>query len=407
MPVPDHERLVLLGGAGDLVTRHVAPALVQLEERGLLEAARIVAVDRVDLSTSEYRERLGGSVRRQRVDVDDDVLRRLLGRIGYHRRDLGTDELGAAVEGATYVHLALPAHVQLPAARALRDADLSERLRVVVEKPYGGSGAEARALDDALLATVADARLLRADHLLHHRAVRDLEAVRRWLTQHPDPVREVAVQWDEAAPVGDRAAFFDRTGALVDMVQSHLLQLVVAVLAPPQRDRAAADVRAGRVAVLRDLSGDDAARARYAGYLDHAGVDAGRGTETWTRLRLRRSDGTPVVLRTGKAVGGGRRMVRLRVGTSWLGLDLSGRRLEVDQDGADVDWLVHEPDDGLTASAHQLSDALDLDPTRFLSSEEVQEQWRITDAVRHRWTAEGTPLDEYEPGSPGPEEEDD
>lgn len=406
MPAPDHERLVLLGGAGDLVTRHVAPALVQLEERGLLEGARISAVDRVDLGTSAYRDRLAASVRRQRTDVDDDLLVGLLERIDYHRREIGADDLGAAVDGATYVHLALPAQVQLAAAEALHRADAADRVRVVVEKPYGGSASEALDLDTALRETVSEDRLLRADHLLHHRSVRDLEAVRRRIAQLGEPVHAVDVWWDEVAPVGDRAAFFDRTGALVDMVQSHLLQLVAAVLSAPQDAATATEVQAERAAVLHELSGDHAARARYTGYVDHPGVDPDRGTETWVRVSLRWQDRVPVSLRTGKAVGGGRRVIRMLVGTTWIGLDLSGRRLRIEQDGVEVPWLQHHPDDGLSASAHQLRDALGPDRTRFLGRDEVREQWRITDAVRRRWATERTPLEEYEPGSLGPEEED-
>jgi glucose-6-phosphate 1-dehydrogenase len=403
----DHERLVLLGGAGDLVTRHVAPALLQLEERGHLDGARVVAVDRADLGTAAYRDRLASSVRHQRDDVDDDLLGGLLDRVDYHRRDIGVDDLGPVLEGATYVHLALPADVQRPAAVALSGADASEQLRVVVEKPYGGSGPEALDLDEVLLAIVPSDRLLRADHLLHHRAVRDLEALRRWLAPRRGQVDGVRIWWDEAAQVGDRAAFFDRTGALVDMVQSHLLQLVAAVLSPPQEDRSAADVQAGRSEVLGGLTGDRARRGRYAGYPEHPGVDVGRGTETWVGVHLRWQERVPVVLRTGKALGGGRRAVVVQVGDEQVRLDLGGRRLRTGPDGPRIPDLAAEPDDGLTASAHQLLDALRADRTRFLGVDEVGQQWRIADAVRRRWSTDRTDLEEYAPGSLGPDKEDD
>lgn len=390
---------MLLGGAGDLVTRHVAPALADLEQRGLLPHGPVVLVDRAGSTTADRRDALARSVRAQRPGLPEPVLATLLDRVEYVRLDLDVDDPAPALDGAGYVHLAVPPHAMPAAARALGAARPAPSVRVVVEKPYGASPTAAEELDSALLAVVPEQQLLRADHLLHHRAVRDLDVVRRWLAPRRHDLVSVRVTWDEPGTVDGRAASFDRSGALVDMLQSHLLQLVAAILAEPVD---AHDEPAARADVLRSLRGEGARRARYAGYTVHDGVAQGSTTETWVRAALTWDDRVPVILETGKAVGRGRRDVVVRLGSGTLVADLRGRRLVVGGDAPGLPGASTAADDGLTASAAQFVAALSGDRTRFLGRDEVAQQWRVCAALAQAWPADAHDLETYEPGSDGP-----
>ena len=270
---------------------------------------------------------------------------------------------------------------------------------------------------------VPEAELLRADHLLHHGSVRDLDLVAGRLSHLLPSVRAVHVRWDEPAALGARAAEFDRVGVVRDMVNSHLLQLAATVLAAVPATATDEEARAARDAVLADLDlpreetpGAAWLRARYgagtvdgrpvAAYAEEPGVRAERGTETFASvvLRLRRADGDlDVRLTTGKALSPVRREVVLHLDDPELPrtvrLDLSGARLQMTED--DEEDVLNAPPLHAPASAHMLSDARAGVLRRFVSAAACARQWTLTEAVAEVLAA--LPMTEYAAGSPGPE----
>lgn len=412
----DDELLALVGIAGDLMSRHLVPALARLEQRGDLEGVALLGLDRADLEDDALRARAAASIAASAPDVPEPVVRRLLDRLTYRRADVTgpTPEL----RDAALVHVALPPHVLRRAADTLADVDPARGRRLVVEKPYGTSGAEARELDATLLATTPEERLHRADHLLHHGAVLDVDLVHDRVAALRPRLRSVEVRWDEPAALGARAAAFDHVGAVRDMVQSHLLQLLATVLGACPPGAGAEEARDRRHAVLASLDAPpldelDRAwvRARYSAgsvggvevpaYVDEPGVDPSRLTETAAVLLLRLGD-VDVHLVTGKAVSPVRRHVVLELegAPSRVVLDLSGARLVMTEDG--VELPVAGSREALPASARQLMAARAGELRRFVRGDEVAEQWRVCDAVLDRWQAGGVPMLEHPAGSPGP-----
>ncbi|MDP9436345.1 MAG: glucose-6-phosphate dehydrogenase, partial [Actinomycetota bacterium] len=344
-------------------------------------------------------------------------------------------------------YLALPAAVYPPAVRALRAAGLAAGSRVVLEKPFGEDAASARELDRTLHAAVPERDVFRVDHFLHHQTVQDLLAARLadpllarvW---DRDGVERVDVVWEETAGVSGRADFYDRTGALRDMVQSHLLQLLALVaMHPPARleERALRDAKAAALRRVPGLTADQVrtrtARGRYTagvvagearrGYLDEDGVDPGRGTETWACARLEVDDprwaGVPFVLRAGKALGRARKHVEVRLrpvagallaaGPSLLRFEMAPDRVALSLPVAGPDGLpavepaqleVARPRQPLPASARMVLDVLRGDPTFTVRDDEAEQCWRITDAVRAGWRNGDVPLQDYAAGSDGP-----
>jgi glucose-6-phosphate 1-dehydrogenase len=440
--------MVLLGATGDLALRHLLPALVRLVAAGSVPPdLTVAAVGREPMTTPEYRRLLGTRLEDHAAAVSLAAREDLLARVEYHPADLERSASLAAAVGADPViaYLALPPATYPLAVRALRKAGLHPDSRIAVEKPFGTDAGSARALTELLHTTVPERNVFRVDHFLHHQTVQNLLALRwhnpfverLWSREH---VERVEIVWEETAGVGDRAGFYDRTGALRDMVQSHLLQVValVAMDLPAELDeRQLRDAKADALRKLQpprvgDLS-RHTVRGRYGAglvdgrpipaYAELPGVHPERDTETYAALRLAVDDerwrGVPFDLRTGKALGQNRRTVTLHLRTSARGgapagaLEISmlpervGLRLALcGPDGAwapaPVELAAEPPRPSLPASGRLLLDLLSGDPARAVRDDEAQECWRVVDAVLAAWRAAGTPVREYAAGSTGP-----
>jgi glucose-6-phosphate 1-dehydrogenase len=443
-------RMVVLGATGDLALRHLLPALLRLVAAGSVPPdLTVAAVSREPMTTSQYRQVLAARLDQHAAAVPLAAREDLLGRIEYHCADLErSTSLAAVGTDPVIAYLALPPATYPLAVRALREAGISPASRIAVEKPFGTDAGSARALTELLHATVPERNVFRVDHFLHHQTVQNLLALRwhnpfverLWSREH---VERVEIVWEETAAVGDRAGFYDGTGALRDMVQSHLLQLValVAMDLPAELDER--HLRDAKAEVLRKVrppgAGDisrHTVRGRYTagmvdggpvpGYAELAGVDPDRDAETYAAVRLEVDDerwrGVPFLLRTGKALGRNRRAVTLHlrspatrggaaapagaVQISMLPERIGLRLALCGPDGAwapaPVELAAEPPRPSLPASGRLLLDLLSGDPARAVRDDEAQECWRVVDAVLAGWRSAATPVREYAAGSAGP-----
>jgi len=445
------DRLVVLGAAGDLASRHLLPALAHLwASSGLPPTLRVLGVGREPLSSQDYRDLATARLAEHAAGAALSDRAALVQRLDYLHADLErrTDLQWALGTEPVVAYLALPPAAYAPAIQALRAGGIAPRSRIVVEKPFGEDLSTARELSRLLHIVFSEQDVFRVDHFLHHQTVQDLMALRfatplfepLWNRDH---MERVEITWEETVGVAGRAGFYDRTGALRDMVQSHLLQVLalVAMEVPARLDERC--LRGEKVAVLRRvhaMTRDEVAtltaRGRYTagsvegrpqrGYLEEAGVDPARGTETYACLQLAvdtpRWRGVPFVLRTGKALGRPRRRIALHFRAALgpvlsgapavLSLDMAPDRvtLEVGVTGsAGLPEVMREqlalsrPRQPLPASARLLRDVLAGDPTLAVRDDEAEQCWRIIDAVRATWLAGVPALQDYAAGSAGPD----
>jgi len=292
------DRLVILGANGDLASRHLLPALAHLLSHGDLPATlSIVGVGREPLTTHNYRDLAAAGLAEHAADVTLSDRVGLVGRLDYLQADLERSaDLGRALgKSPVIAYLALPPSVYAPAVHALQAGGIALGSRIVVEKPFGENVASARELSRLLQTVVNEQDVFRVDHFLYHQAVQDLLALRfanpffepLW---HGDHLERVEITWEETAGVAGRADFYDRIGALRDMVQSHLLQVLALVaMEPPARfeERCLRDAKVTALrrvqALSRDAVATHTARGRYTagtfqgkplrGYLQEPGVD--------------------------------------------------------------------------------------------------------------------------------------
>jgi glucose-6-phosphate 1-dehydrogenase len=447
---PAPARIAILGITGDLARRYLIPALASLEEAGRLPPdLEIVGVGRAEIDTDELRRGLepwvgDGSGPRARV----------LDRIRYHRADV--DDATALSEvvradGPVLVYLALPPSLFESVIRAVHAARPTEGSRILIEKPFGEDLASAKRLNGLLHENFAEEAVYRIDHFLHRQTFQNVLGLRfanrvfepLW---HRDHIERVEIRWDETVALEGRAGYYDQAGALLDMIQNHLLQLACLVGMEPPTSMGADDLRNGKAAFLRAvrrMSPGEVAkqtlRARYTAggepgrerpaYVDEEGVDPARGTETFAEVRLEvdneRWAGVPFVLRTGKALARDRREivvvyrelsdspfeVEVRPVPNRLRFEITPDRLALDVnvngagDPFDLEQLELDADlsqDELPAYSRLLLDALEGDPTLSIRDDEAEESWRIVEPILAAWQAGASPLLEYAAGSDGP-----
>ena len=449
------DRLVIFGGTGDLMGRYLLPGLAALRARGhLSERFELVGASREDWNDEQFRAWAAGWLEREAPGVDARTRVALLDASRYRRLDL-TDPASVAAclagDGPVAVYLALPPAVFPPAVAALRQAGLPQESQVVLEKPFGEDLDSARALNRLLAELVDERHVFRVDHFLAMSTVQNVLATRLanrvlepiWNSAH---IEEVEIVWDELLALEGRAGYYDGVGALKDMVQNHLLQLLCLVAMEPPISLGERDLRDRKVDVLRSVrpfAADDIAartrRARYrAGrvggrdipaYADEDGVAPDRGTETFAEVELEldswRWAGTSFRLRTGKALARDRKEIVVRFrpaphhpfGPSQrsapnllrFALEPEGLTLELTGTGPGVaaslvPLTLHaelEPPE-LPAYGRILLDVLGGHSALSIRADEAEEAWRVLAPVLEGWSGYRVPLEEYDAGSSGP-----
>jgi glucose-6-phosphate 1-dehydrogenase len=336
MSEPDATIFVLFGATGDLAKRMVIPAFYQLAQHDLLPAKwLLVGNGRGDVShedfTGHVREVLEEFGPKPEGDLWDQFSKRLrFAGGGFDQTSPGClldvlkeshEELG---ETAQYIHyLAIPPSAFVKVTEGLGEHGLADGARVVYEKPFGTSPDGFRELDAAVHKVLSEDQVFRIDHFLGKEGAQDLHALRFgnglfervWSREH---VRAVQIDVPETLDIADRALFYDETGALLDMIVTHLFQLAAEVAMEPPSSMAADDLQAAResvIAAFRPLAKDDVVLGQYDGYLDTEGIAKDSTTDTYVAARLwidtDRWRDVPFLLRTGKQMAASEQQVSL------------------------------------------------------------------------------------------------
>lgn len=443
--------LLILGASGDLTSRLLLPALGQLLRREPDRNIRLLGSSTRELSTDEWR----GIVKSAVGDADDGIADELTSEGGYRAADAtDPDSLARLLEGVAgrlIIYFALPPAVTRMSCEALTRVPLPPHTVLALEKPFGTDLRSARELNEVLQTLVPEEQVFRVDHFLGRSTLLNLLSVRFanrvfgpvW---NADSIHSVDIVFDETLALEGRAGYYDRAGAMVDMIQSHLLQVLglVALEAPGALD--AEQLRSAKVEALRATrvwAGDPVAssrRARYTAgrigtrdvvsYVDEPGVDGTRLTETFAEVsfevRTPRWEGVPFRLRSGKALGADRSEVSLRFRgveprvRGFTGSAADGGRLtftlgpdelqlELNVTGGDDPFELRREtltaglgEGQLLAYSEVLSEILDGDVTLSVRADGAEECWRIIEPVREAWARGDVPLEEYAAGTRGP-----
>lgn len=443
--------LAILGASGDLTQRLLLPALAELLTQERDRRVHLVGAGSTGMAEGAWRERVDEAFRA--ADAEEALDRVRLGRfLGVDASTAdGVRTVAAEASGTPLVlYFALPPSVSAAACAALEPEDLPEGTMLVLEKPFGTDEASARELNAVLRRLVPENRIFRVDHFLGRSTVlniigsRTANRILEPIWSHRD-IESISIRYDESLALEGRAGYYDGAGALVDMIQSHLLQVLAIVAMEPPATVDERELRDATAAVLRatHLWGDDpvasSRRARYTAgevdgrrvpsYVDEPGVDAQRRTETLAELtcevRTARWAGVPITLRSGKALGAPRREVVIRTravahvpggltgpapGTV-LRFSLGPDRLavELNVNGGEDPFTLHratlEADLGLGAQrayAEVLAGILDADATLAVRGDAAEECWRIVAPALAAWRDDAVPLEGYPAGSAGP-----
>ena len=454
--------MLILGASGDLTKRLLLPGIGSLIAGGdpadqqLLEGLQVIGSGRSDRSDGWHdtvAEAFAG------VKATGPLTDAIVGSTTYVQADpTSADDwstLLADVDGDLVVYFALPPSIVSKVATVLEGLDLPEHTVLAVEKPFGDDADSAIALNEALRKVVAEDRIHRVDHFLGQRAALAMLATRfnnRLLESswNADAIERVEIVYDEKLGLEGRAGYYDTAGALRDMLQSHLLQVLAVTTCEAPADLDPEHLRnslAAVLAVTRVWRGapvfpntdGPSRRGRYTAgdvdgerlpdYASEEGVDPEHETETLAEIALEvanaRWSGVPFVLRSGKAIGDPANEIRVHYrpvrfrpdgqsgdgGAEVLRFGFKPPRIELrfTSGGGDMPFQLDPvvisgalPKSAVTEYGEVIRGVLGDDPTLSIRGDVAVQCWRIVQPVLDAWQRGDVPLDEYPAGSGGP-----
>lgn len=469
---------IIFGATGDLVYRKIMPALYALGVKHAFDAPIFfIGVGRRDITSDQFAELMARSVHdATENEFNGEVWTKLFSGFEYVKGDFSdpatyvsltrTLEQFDSVNNVCvprFFYLATPPVHYEPILKHLKESSLSEGCgqgtsiytKVILEKPFGSDLSTSRMLDQLLGSIFEEKQIFRIDHYLGKETIQNVLALRfangmfepTWNAEFIDHVQ---ITLAESEGVGSRGEFYDSVGALRDVVQNHMLEMLslIAMDQPPGFD--AISLRDAKVKVLKAVKIAETAsvvKAHYAGYTKEKGIDEASKTETFTALKLEidsvRWRGVPFYLRTGKKLKNKTTEISLHYKKPVCATDSSGaqvcffnpdtvmRNVLVIQiaptEGICLRFMVKEPGFGMKLTSETMNfsyakafrhsngtteyeklllDVVNGDQTLFARTDGIDESWRIVMPVLDAWAKEKTPLYSYKPGTWGPKEAD-
>ena len=444
--------VILVGATGDLARRKLLPGLFHLANSGFIPGCRIIGMSLDDMDVEAFR-----AVARQALDefstrkTTDDEWRAFAASLDYVPLSAGPEVLKAAAERAERSfngecrrlhYLSVPPNAALPVVRMLGEANLIERSRIIMEKPFGIDLASSVSLNSKLHEVFDEEQIFRIDHFLGKEPAQNILAFRFanglfepiWNRNFIDHVQ---IDVPETLGLGKRAGFYEQTGAFRDMVVTHLFQILAFMAMEPPTSLEPIPISEEKNKVFRSMlpiQPSDVVRGQYTGYRAEEGVSPESETETFIALKCSidnwRWAGVPFYLRTGKRLGEGQRIISIAFreppksmfpagsgvgaqGPDHLTFDLAdaakmslsfygkrpgpGMRL----DKASMQFSMHETGllgDVLEAYERLILDAMRGDRTLFTTAEGIERLWQVSTPLLEA----PPPVRFYAPGSWGP-----